>query len=322
MTKRLFLGALAVSTVMNTTLTPSYANSEGAGTVIGAILGGIIGNEMGNGNGAATGLGIILGALIGNEIGRNLDESDRVELRDAQDRAMRGRLNERVRWDGSRRGSRTGARGEFWATHEGRHVRSGEMCREYRSVIVVGRRTEDRSGIACSRRDGSWVEVRREDVYWNGQHVSTHEETTVVNRGPAPRARQPRHDRDFERGGCDYSREYAGRAMSSLEDKYIRNESIYAAAAEVRNSCSAEVFDQLARHYSRDEYAYELAARITNRFQQQAMNCLVEHYIKGNNKFYAAAMVQTQCGATRVCNLAANYERSDRIYEIASRCGR
>jgi surface antigen len=51
---------------------------EGAGTLLGAIGGGVAGAQFGSGTGqlAATGAGTLLGALIGAEAGRSLDRAD------------------------------------------------------------------------------------------------------------------------------------------------------------------------------------------------------------------------------------------------------
>ena len=62
-----------------TLLVTACANNQEGGTAIGAITGGIIGNQFGKGSGkvAATLAGAVVGGIVGNEIGRSLDQRDR-----------------------------------------------------------------------------------------------------------------------------------------------------------------------------------------------------------------------------------------------------
>jgi surface antigen len=61
--------------------TPAYADGTGEtfGTLVGAGVGGLIGNQFGHGPGrvAATAAGVIGGGLIGNSIGSSIDEQNR-----------------------------------------------------------------------------------------------------------------------------------------------------------------------------------------------------------------------------------------------------
>jgi surface antigen len=106
--------------------------------------------------------------MIGGKVGRDLDEADRRALVDAQNRALRDQLNRRNDWDGRNYGSRTGAHGTIVSTREGYNNRTGEYCREYVSVINLRDRTEETRGVACTRRDGSWYEVRETEVRFGG----------------------------------------------------------------------------------------------------------------------------------------------------------
>ncbi|WP_415062800.1 beta-sandwich domain-containing protein [Bdellovibrio sp.] len=169
MKKQLILGTLVATTVMQAA-SPAYADKESVGNIIGGIVGGVIGSQIGKGNGntAAIILGTIAGTMIGGKVGRDMDEADRRALAEAQDRALRDQLGRRTDWDGRSYGSRTGARGSFTSIREGYNSRTGEYCREYTSVISVNNRTEETRGVACSRRDGSWYEVRETEVRFGG----------------------------------------------------------------------------------------------------------------------------------------------------------
>ena len=54
-------------------------NKQDSGTVIGALAGGILGNQVGKGSGRvlATVAGAVIGGVVGSEIGKSLDENDR-----------------------------------------------------------------------------------------------------------------------------------------------------------------------------------------------------------------------------------------------------
>lgn len=169
---RKFLSIGLVAAIITTSVSfHASADKEDTGVVVGAIIGGLLGNQVGKGSGrtVATGLGIVLGAVIGADVGKSLDENDRRALEEAQRDAFRRPIGERSDWDGNRYGSRTGARGNFRTTREGYlRTNSREICREYESVIVTRQKTETRTGIACSRADGSWREVNSTEVTFHG----------------------------------------------------------------------------------------------------------------------------------------------------------
>lgn len=170
MKKRMIVGALIVAATAQTASVAQAGNAD-IGGIIGGIIGGLAGHQMGKGNGntAATIIGAIAGSMIGNKVGAEMDENDRRAVAQAQRQSLNGNLNEDCDWDGRNYGSRTGARGRVVSTREGYNQYTGEYCREYRSTIYLNDRTEDTSGIACSRRDGSWYESQSSRVRWGGQ---------------------------------------------------------------------------------------------------------------------------------------------------------
>lgn len=170
MKKRMIVGALLVTTIAQTA-SVAHASKADIGTIIGGVIGGLAGSNIGGGNGrtAAIIIGAVAGSVIGNKVGQSMDENDRRALAEAQRRSLEGRLNDNCDWDGRNYGSRTGARGSITSTREGYNM-SGEYCREYRSVIYAGNRTEETRGVACTRRDGSWYEVQETQVRWGARN--------------------------------------------------------------------------------------------------------------------------------------------------------
>lgn len=155
----------------------AHAGKDDTGAIVGAIVGGLLGSNVGKGNGkiVATGLGIVIGAVIGNDIGEQLDENDRRALEEAQRNSFQRPVGQRTDWDGNRYGSRTGSYGNFRTTREGySRYNSREICREYESVIVTRQKTETRTGVACTKANGTWTEVKSTDVVFrNGDEIRT-----------------------------------------------------------------------------------------------------------------------------------------------------
>lgn len=148
--------------------TSAYAAQKikGLGTAVGAAAGAVIGAQVGSGDTKiiTSAIGAVAGAVIGNEVEKLLDNSDRVAFFEAQASAMSGSVDELHRWDGSLRGSRTGASGEITILREGQHRLSQLLCREYQSVIHVGVQQEVNIGVACRDSNGNWYEESTQQV--------------------------------------------------------------------------------------------------------------------------------------------------------------
>jgi surface antigen len=132
------------------------SNNQDAGTVVGAITGGIIGNQFGKGGGkvAATLAGAVVGGIVGNEIGRSLDERDRELARQAEyDAWERGPPRQPVRW----RNPNNGRYGEVIA--EDYYYRGSLQCRDFIHKVYIDGRPQAMRGTACRNPDGTWSQV-------------------------------------------------------------------------------------------------------------------------------------------------------------------
>jgi surface antigen len=119
-----------------------------AGTVLGAIAGGVLGSAASHGNGGAVVGGALLGGLAGNAISRDMDCSDRPYAARSYDDSFRGHVGERHEW-------RNGPdRGYVVTDREYRH--GNRLCRDFTQVVYRGGREYDRHGTACQRRGGDW----------------------------------------------------------------------------------------------------------------------------------------------------------------------
>ena len=128
---------------------------EGAGGLLGATAGAIIGSNVGKGKGnvVAIAIGALAGAMFGQEIGRTLDRADRIAMgQNAQYSLEHTRSNESTSWnnpDSGNSGSLTPTR-----TYQ---ASAGQYCREYRQTVVIGGREQEAYGTACRQPDGSWL---------------------------------------------------------------------------------------------------------------------------------------------------------------------
>ena len=144
-------GALAA-----TLLVTACANNQEGGTAIGAITGGIIGNQFGKGSGkvAATLAGAVVGGIVGNEIGRSLDQRDRELARQAEfDAWERGAPRQPVRW----RNPDNGRYGEV--IPEAPYKRGAVDCRDFVHRVYIDGRPQTMRGTACRNNDGTWTQV-------------------------------------------------------------------------------------------------------------------------------------------------------------------
>lgn len=125
-----------------------------AGTLIGAIGGGLLGSQVGGGSGrlVATGVGTLLGAFLGSEVGKSLDRADR--------QAMSNTTQETLETNPSGQTSTwqnpdSGNSGTVTPTSTYRNS-EGQYCREYQQTVEIGGKSEQAYGTACRQPDGTW----------------------------------------------------------------------------------------------------------------------------------------------------------------------
>lgn len=127
------------------------------GTIGGAVLGGLIGSQIGGGVGrqVAIGVGVVAGGVLGNQIGKSLDCADRDRAINTHQASLeKQRSGTTSRWrnpDSGYSGTST-PMGKVWYNDR------GEPCRNYRTTISDGSRTENASGTAC-RQNGVWQDT-------------------------------------------------------------------------------------------------------------------------------------------------------------------
>jgi surface antigen len=120
-----------------------------AGTIFGALAGGLIGGAASRGNGGAVVGGAILGGLLGNTVARDIDcDAQPVAFRVYAD-GLNGNLGQRYEWRHDR------SYGYFTPVREFR--RGGVVCREFTETSYrPDGRSFTRSGSACRETGGHW----------------------------------------------------------------------------------------------------------------------------------------------------------------------
>lgn len=131
----------------------NVGTKQAVGTVGGAVLGGLLGSQVGGGSGQlwATGAGAVLGALAGSEIGKSLDRADRAYMGQTTQASLEHtRSGETSTWQNPD----TGHTGSVTPTRT--YQDNGTYCREFQQSVTIGGKTEDAYGTACRQPDGTW----------------------------------------------------------------------------------------------------------------------------------------------------------------------
>jgi surface antigen len=123
-----------------------------AGTIVGAIAGGIIGHQFGHGGGrtAATIGGVFLGGLAGNQIAGDMPCEDRRYAFRVYSDGFDGPIGQRYDWRNPR-----GDYGYFTPVREFEDE-DGYVCRDFDEGVWRDGAWRERHGTACRERDGNW----------------------------------------------------------------------------------------------------------------------------------------------------------------------
>jgi len=135
---------------------PEGPTKQDTGLAVGAIAGGILGNQVGRGSGRvlATAVGAVVGGIVGSEIGRSMDQQDRMLAQQAEMNALeRGPSGKPVAW-------RNPDNGRYGEVVPGTPYRRGpEDCRDYTHTVYIDGRPQTMRGTACRNPDGTWRQV-------------------------------------------------------------------------------------------------------------------------------------------------------------------
>ena len=120
-----------------------------AGTIFGALAGGLLGGAVSRGNGGAVVGGAVLGGVLGNVVAGDIDCDDQPYAFRVYADGLNGDIGRRYEWRHGR------AYGYFTPVREYR--RGGAICRDFTETSYrPDGRNFTRRGSACRRGDGNW----------------------------------------------------------------------------------------------------------------------------------------------------------------------
>ena len=135
---------------------PEGPNKADTGLAVGAVAGGILGNQIGKGGGnvAATAIGAVIGGIVGSEIGKSMDQQDRMMAQQAEfDAFERGQSGMTRQW-------RNPDNGHYGEVIPARPYKRGVAdCRDYTHKIYIDGQPQALRGTACRNGDGTWTTV-------------------------------------------------------------------------------------------------------------------------------------------------------------------
>ena len=124
-------------------------NREEVATVLGGIVGGVVGYNVADheDRAVATIIGAAAGALIGNAIGRRMDAADQACVGHALEV---GKTGQNVQWTNED----TGVDYEMKLLGDKKY--DGVACREFSLTALSGADRSSRQGVACQNQPGNW----------------------------------------------------------------------------------------------------------------------------------------------------------------------
>ena len=119
-----------------------------AGTIFGAVAGGLIGSAVSHGNGGAVIGGAVLGGVLGNTVSKDIACDDQPAAFRTYSDGLNGEMGRRYDWNHGQ------SRGYFQPTRE--YQRQGVQCRDFTETTYRDGREMSHNGTACRANDGQW----------------------------------------------------------------------------------------------------------------------------------------------------------------------
>jgi surface antigen len=145
---------VAIAASLLTACESNQGTKQTIGGLGGAVLGGLLGSQIGGGSGrlVAVGAGAVLGGLLGSSIGKSLDDTDKLMMeRTTQASLEHVQSGQTSTWSNPD----SGHQGTVTPTKTYQEP-SGQYCREYQQTVTVGNEQQEAYGTACRQPDGSW----------------------------------------------------------------------------------------------------------------------------------------------------------------------
>ena len=122
--------------------------NQAAGTIFGALAGGLIGGAASHGNAGAVVGGVVLGGLVGNALSRDIKCEDQRYAFARYNDAMYAPVGQEYRWDHG---------GDYGTIRTVDEYQDGPYtCRHFHTVNYRDGQRFERDGTACRETDGYW----------------------------------------------------------------------------------------------------------------------------------------------------------------------
>ena len=147
--------SVLIALFMTSGCSTTQGPNENAGMIIGGLIGGALGHQIGDGRGqtVATVIGALAGTAIGGNVGRSMDETDRLKVAHSLETVRTGVATSWQNPD-------TDTHYQIIPTRTYENV--GTPCREYQMEAIIGGKKELIYGTACRQADGSWEVIPNE----------------------------------------------------------------------------------------------------------------------------------------------------------------
>lgn len=131
--------------------------NEQMGAITGGILGGVLGSNVGSGKGRTAGIiaGTLIGGYAGSNVGKSMDDVNRMKMAQALESTRTHHTRSWVDPDTQR---------EYSVTPVSTFRRSGRVCRNYTTSILIDGRLQTAEGVACRDAKGQWVIQSQKDA--------------------------------------------------------------------------------------------------------------------------------------------------------------
>lgn len=146
--KKIAILAVASSMVFGLTACTPGNNVPGS-TAAGAVAGGVLGSVLFHGSGRWAGIvgGALLGGIVGDQIGQAMDRRDRLNMQSA---IVKTPVGSEASWTNKKTDTTYVVRPIKNYRHKNHY------CREFQTRIKVAGKWEEGYGRACRKPDGTW----------------------------------------------------------------------------------------------------------------------------------------------------------------------
>lgn len=124
-------------------------SNQTGGALAGGVLGGLLGSQVGHGDARVAAImgGTLLGSYMGSRVGASMDETDRMRLANSLENTPTHQSSTWVNPDN---------RQQYTVVPVETYQNQGQVCRRFKSVVVIDGQRTTAMGRACRDGRGVW----------------------------------------------------------------------------------------------------------------------------------------------------------------------